>query len=144
VNSITVTPQLQHVIDRAYPGLSPRQQASKIRGLIHEILLDMILASGEPGTPGRDEFRTSVLPCAGDGHETATRAANRVAKMAPSIDDQNWVKLETYIQQAKDAYLWDNPAELRLIARLNDPFDGAENQFRVQNSRITAFFRRML
>jgi hypothetical protein len=64
--------------------------------------------------------------------------------MAPSIDDQNWVKLETYIQQAKDAYLWDNPAELRLIARLNDPFDGAENQFRVQNSRITAFFRRML
>jgi hypothetical protein len=67
VNSITVTPQLQHVIDRAYPGLSPRQQASKIRGLIHEILLDMILASGEPGTPGRDEFRTSVLPCAGDG-----------------------------------------------------------------------------
>jgi hypothetical protein len=72
VNSITVTPQLQHVIDRAYPGLSPRQQASKIRGLIHEILLDMILASGEPGTPGRDEFRTSVLPCAGDGHETAT------------------------------------------------------------------------
>lgn len=133
MNTITITPQLQQLIDRVYPDLTPRQQSGKIRGMIQEILLDRILntpiAAPEPGAPPEPE--------------TATRAANRIARMAPSIDDQNWVKLESFIEQAKAAGLWDNPAELRLIARLNDPFDGAENEHRVQNSRITAFFRRL-
>lgn len=127
-----MTPQLQRVIDRVYPGLPPRQQANKVRTLLFDVLLDMA-DNPPPGPP-------MPGPTAG---ETATRAANRIAKMAPAIDDQNWVKLESFIEQAKAAGLWDNPAELRLIARLNDPFDGAENEHRVQNSRITAFFRRL-
>lgn len=134
MNSITITPQLQHIIDRVYPGLTPRQQATKIRGLIHTLMLDMILPTTPDGaaTPAQVEL------------DAATKIANRVARMAPAIDDQNWVKIESYIEQAKGAGLWDNPTELRLIARLNDPFDGAENENRVQNSRITAFFRRLL
>lgn len=129
-----MTPQLQRVIDRAFPGLPPRQQANKVRALLFDALLDLAdktTAEAAPSMP--------TETCA----ETATRAANRIAKMAPAIDDQNWVKLESFIQQAKEAGLWDNPAELRLTARLNDPFDGAENEHRVQNSRITAFFRRL-
>lgn len=134
MNVITVTPQLQRVIERAYPGLPPRQQANKVRNLLFDILLDM--AENAPAA-------TPVpMPEATDA-EAATKIANRIAKMAPAIDDQNWVKLESFIEQAKAAGLWDNPAELRLIARLNDPFDGAENEHRVQNSRITAFFRRL-
>lgn len=127
-----MTPQLQRVIERAYPGLPPRQQANKVRALLFDVLLDMA-ANPTPGPPMPE-------PTA---DETATRAANRIASMAPAIDDQNWVKLESFISQAKDAGLWDNAAELRLIARLNDDFDGAENEHRVQNSRITAFFRRL-
>lgn len=132
MNVITVTPQLQRVIDRAFPNMPPRQQANKVRDLLFDVLLDLA-DQPEP-----------AAPAAPAEIEAATRIANRVAKMAPAVDDQNWVKLETYIEQAKDAGLWDNPAELRLIARLNDPFDGAENEQRVQNSRITAFFRRLL
>jgi hypothetical protein len=129
-----MTPQLQRVIDRVFPGLPPRQQANKVRGLLFEVLLD--IADSKPAADAQ--------PMPGPAEaETATKAANRIAKMAPAIDDQNWVKLEAFIEQAKMAGLWDNPAELRLVARLNEPFDGAENTYRVQNSRITAYFRRL-
>jgi hypothetical protein len=134
VQVITVTPQLQRVIDRAYPGLPPRQQANKVRDLLFDVLLGMA-----EKTPAAD---VPPMPAATRA-EAATKIANRIAKMAPAIDDQNWVKLEAFIEQAKMAGLWDNPAELRLVARLNDPFDGAENEHRVQNSRITAYFRRL-
>jgi len=134
VQVITVTPQLQRVIDRAYPGLPPRQQANKVRDLLFDVLLGMA-----EKTPAAD---VPPMPAPTEA-ETATKAANRIAKMAPAIDDQNWVKLEAFIEQAKMAGLWDNPAELRLVARLNEPFDGAENTYRVQNSRITAYFRRL-
>jgi len=130
--NIAITPPLQRLIDRVYPGMSPRQQAGQLRELLHDVLLDQI---PEPGAP---------LPSQQEPEESCTKAANRIAKMAPAIDDQNWAKLESNIHIAQQAGLWDNPAELRLIGRLNDPFDGAENEHRVQNSRITAFFRRLL
>jgi hypothetical protein len=133
--NIEITAPLQRLIDRVYPGMTHRQQAGQIRELLHDVLLDQIPVPARenpaPATAEHDE-------------ESCTKAANRVASMSPAIDDQNWAKLESNIHIAQQAGLWDNPAELRLIGRLNDPFDGAENEHRVQNSRITAFFRRLL
>lgn len=134
--NIAITPPLQRLIDRVYPGMSPRQQAGQLRELLHDVLLDQI--------PTPTPTATGTAAPAEPEQESCTKAANRIANMAPAIDDQNWAKLEANIHTAQQAGLYDMPTELRLIGRLNDPFDGAENEHRVQNSRITAFFRRLL
>jgi hypothetical protein len=133
--NIEITPQVQRVIDLAYPGMSPRQQANQVRNLIHDVLLERVTAVQGPELP----FET--IP---DPEEASKKIANRIADMAPAIDDQNWAAIRRGVTRAQEQSLWDNPTELRLVARLNDEFEGAINEHRVQKSRITAFFDRLL
>lgn len=136
--NIAITPQLQRVIDRAYPGMPPRQQANRIRDLIHEVLLERVTAVSGP------ELLPFVTVLDEEPDEPSKKVANRIADMAPAIDDQNWAKIERSVRAMQATGSWDNKTELLLIARLNDEFEGAENEHRVQNSRITAFFSRRL
>jgi len=115
--------------------MSPRQQAGQIRELLYDILLDQIPAPNGPELP----FSTAPDPV-----EASKDTANRIADMAPAIDDQNWAAIRRGVTKARELDRWDNPTEMRLIARLNDEFEGAINEHRVQKSRITAFFDRLL
>ena len=132
--NIEITPQVQRVIDLAYPGMPPRQQANKVRDLIHDVLLARVTAEQEP--------ELTLIP---HPVEAPKDIANRVSDNAPAIDDQNWSAIKRGITKAQELGLWDHTEnERRLTTRLNDPFDGAINEHRVQKSRITAFFDRLL
>lgn len=142
--NIAITPQLQEVINLRYPNLTPRQQANRVREDLHKLYLSLYLQANGPQIP----FET--VPDEPDLHkqvhkvEPSRKIANRVADMAPAIDDQNWAKIERNVRAMQQIGTWDNKTELLLIARLNDEFEGAENEHRVQNSRITAFFDRRI
>lgn len=134
----------RRMAEKVYPGLSPRQLSTRINDDLYVLYLEKLtsMKTGplDPPEEQRDHIPFITLPAP----EQSRKIANRVADLSPAIDDQNWAKIERGVRQALHESLWDNPAELRLIARLNDDFDGAENEHRVQNSRITAFFNRLL
>lgn len=137
--NVAITPPLQRLINRVYPGMSPRQQAGQIRELLYDILLDQIPAPDKPEPELPFSF---MIP---EPEEAPKDIANRVSDNAPAIDDQNWSAIKRGITKAQELGLWDHTEnELRLTSRLNDPFDGAINEHRVQKSRITAFFDRLL
>lgn len=123
--------------EKVYPGLSPRQLSSRINDDMHVFYLEKLTSM-----KGDTQIPFETVP--DDSQDPSRKIANRIADMAPAIDDQNWSKIERNVRAMQEIGSWDNKTELLLIARLNDAFDGAENEHRVQNSRITAFFDRRL
>jgi hypothetical protein len=109
--------------------MTPRQQANKIRDLVHEVLLDRVTAVSGPELP-------FILEPDDEPDEPSRKVANRIADMAPAIDDQNWAKIERSVKAMQATGSWDNKTELLLIARLNDEFEGAENEHRVQATPV--------
>lgn len=147
VSSITVTQQIQDLIDLVYPDLTPRERGNKVRDDIHKLYLERLSVKFRNGETDRiPEQFIEVSPEIPFVVQQDPRAiADRIATMAPEIDDINWMLIKNNVESMLDAdMIWDNPAELRLIAKLNEPFDGATSKRRVQNSRIRAFFARLI
>ena len=135
--NIEIPQWLEDAFDEVHPGFrTSHQKATRMRKDLYRFYRDM-----KQNEPVLTEVSPEI-PIIVTSDPKAV--ANRIADMSPAIDDQNWAKIERNVEAAIEAGLWDNPTELRLIARLNDAFDGAENEHKVQNSRISAFFRRLL
>lgn len=132
-----ITTKTRRIAEKVYPGLSARQLSSRVNDDMYVYYLEQLSGPALPFVTVPD-----VEPEPED--EPSRKVANRIADMAPAIDDQNWSKIERNVRAMQQIGSWDNKTELLLIARLNDAFDGAENEHRVQNSRITAFFDRRI
>jgi hypothetical protein len=149
MSSITLTRQIQELIDLTYPDLTPRQRGNKVRDDIHKLYLERLSTKVNEEqtlrlTPREvNQVEQSLDSVPADG---STRAiTERIALQSPAIDDQNWVAIRLGVEQAKNRAVWCDPAtEKRLIEQLNVDFEDARNPFRVQKSRITAFFARLL
>lgn len=140
MNSITITRQIQDLIDLVYPDLTPRERGNKVRDDIHKLYLERL--SMHQLVESIEESEKLRIPKSPSSDPKAV--TNRIAGLAQAIDDQNWTAIRRGVTQAQEQGLWDNPTEMRFIARLNDDFGGAVNEYRVQKSRITAFFDRLL
>lgn len=135
--NIEIPPHIHDLMEEVWPDQSPRRRANLARDILYRELKCM--AEGQRGTP-----LVPFVTVPDDSADPSRKIANRIADMSPAIDDQNWAKIERNIRAMQNAGAWDHKTELLLIARLNDDFDGAENEHRVQNSRITSFFHRRL
>ena len=129
-----IRPQVRALAQQLYPGLSAKQLGSRINDDLFQVYLDR-LRSSEPETDqqhGRHE-RT--------GEEIgAKEITERIAGQAPAMDFTNLALIRRGIQDAIDCGKWNATAEQQLLDTLNDPFDKANNERRVQNSRIRYFF----
>lgn len=133
---LQITPQIQELIERRYPDLSPRQRGNRVREDLHKLYLKLCL---DPPTVTAAPEPTLVLL------ENPRDIANRVAEQAPAIDDGNWSLIASSVQEAIDVKRWDTAIDVpRLLVELHKPFVDAKNEFRVQHSRIKAFFDRHL
>jgi hypothetical protein len=147
----------RRLAEKVYPGLTPRQLSTKINDDMQRYYVDKLtepdrdalVAAIEESerlrlTPREvNQLEQSLDSVPADG---STRAiTERIALQSPAIDDQNWVAIRLGVEQAKNRALWCDPAsEKRLIEQLNVDFEDARNPFRVQKSRITAFFARLI
>lgn len=75
---------------------------------------------------------------------TAREIADIIATQAPRIDDQNWQAIKRGVEAAQAQGRWEATNHQDLVERLNVDFEGAMNEYRVQKSRITAYFERLL
>ncbi len=135
VTTMEINAGLQALLDLAYPGRTPRQQASQARAdLIH--LYRERLAEGPPCVTVVDEEPAEP--------EHPKQIADRIASHAGFVDDGNWNRIADSVQECIDAGKWDAAAEERLLVEMNKEFVKAVNPYSVQHSRIVHFFRRHL
>jgi hypothetical protein len=127
--------QLAQII---YPRLTPRRLSSQINHDLYQLYLTRINGTRPATMPQPETFSddSDASP------EQPKDIADRIASKAPHIDDTNWAILKRNITTAADR--WNQGTELLLLEALNEPFDEARNEKRVQNQRIRAFFERHL
>lgn len=138
--NIEIPTWLEDKFDEIHPGLTTsHQKASVMRDDLYRLYRDAKRPDQELADHIPQDTLVSFVT-----QEESKKIANRIADMAPAIDDQNWAAIRRGVSDAQDQDKWDNATELRFIARLNDDFGGAISKERVQKSRITAFFDRLL
>lgn len=122
-----------------YPDLTPRELGTRINDDLFQLYLRKLA--------GRT-YEDIQLPELPEDHtppqRTPKETADFIADNAPAIDDTNWSLTKNGIVTATEAGRWDGATLERLLDRLNEPFDKVRNEPRVQNSRITTFFDRLL
>lgn len=133
-----IRPTTRRLAEKVYPGLTARQLSSKVNEDLHRLYIDRLTEPAPIQPAPLIPFET--IPA----QETDRDVADRIAQNSPAIDDQNWVAIRFGISDAQTRGLWDAEAERRLTEQLNVDFDNARNEYRVQKSRITAFFARLL
>lgn len=145
--NIEIPQHIQDLMEEVWPDRTPRRRASELRKLIYDALRDeakrlahiQAVADG-PLIP----FETVPADMEFIDAEPPRQITDRIAQRAPRIDDVNWSTIIRGIEAAQARDRWGREQEDLLVERLNVDFDGAVNEFRVQKSRITAYFDRLL
>lgn len=138
--------QLWDALERAYPTLTARQRTNKAREIIFRHCLDQLTEPVVkiPDIEWDDHPVVVVTDPDGTPLEQSRVYADRIAELAPAIDDMNWFLIADNVERAIEKDRWDADVQARLIETLNQPFDNARNNERVQNHRIRGFFARLL
>lgn len=138
--NITIPSWLQDLFDETHPdcGSSQHDKAKAMREDLRKFYKE------QKQTPLKVEQPALDLEPPRMTSEDPKDIANRIRLHAPAIDRTNLVSLAERIKGAIDAGRWDGVAERDLLEDLNRPFEGALNEYRVQNRRIKDFFTELL
>lgn len=138
--NIELPPHIQDLMEEVWPDRTPRRRASEARKLLYTALRERLIQQQAISTPLINAQTGMKEP----DQDAPKVIADRIADKAPAIDDQNWVAIRNGVEASRERALWSPENERRLVEHLNVDFDNARNEYRVQKSRITAYFDRLL
>lgn len=148
--NIEIPQHIQDLMEEVWPDTTNRVRGNKARDILYRVLKRE--ADERRAATGPGPF-INTKPGIGNNHVDVSNARVKsspreitdfIADNAPAIDNTNWSLIKNGVAQAQEAGAWDATALGRLLDDLNEPFEGVRNERACQNSRITAFFDRLL